>query len=92
MKTSKTNVYKLMFIFIQGPTQRDISVPKEKCSPRPMCRPPVSSGVYKMAKPILHEDSDIGSDGGGLEDLLSQVNNNSYLILQLLKVVQSNNI
>ncbi len=56
-----------------------------------MCHPPVSSGVYKMAKSILQKDSDIGSDGGGLEDLLSQVNNNSYLIIQLLKVVQSNN-
>ncbi len=75
-----------MFIFIQGPTQKDTSVPKEKCSPRPMCHPPLSSGVYKMAQSVLQKDSDIGSDGGGLEDLLSQVNNKSYLIIQLLKV------
>lgn len=80
MKTSKRNVYKLMFIFIQGPTQRDTSVPKVKCSPRPMCHPPLSSGVYKMDQSVLQKDSDIASDGGGLEDLLSQVNNN-YIII-----------
>ncbi len=30
---------------------------------------------------VLQKDSDIGSDGGGLEDLLCQVNNKSYLII-----------
>ncbi len=46
-----------------------------------MCHPPLSSGVYKMAQSVLQKDSDIGSDGGGLEDLLCQVNNKSYLII-----------
>lgn len=60
-----------MSIFLQGPAQRDTSVPK--CSQRP----PVSSGVYKMAESVLQKDSEIVSDGG-LKDLLSQVNNNSF--------------
>ncbi len=46
-----------------------------------MCHPPLSSGVYKMAQSVLQKDSDIGSDGGGLEDQLCQVNNKSYLII-----------
>lgn len=69
----------LMCIFLQGPTQRDTSVPhvclpKEKRSPRPMCHPSVSSGVYKIAESVLQKDSEFGSDGRGLKDLLSQVN------------------
>lgn len=69
----------LMYIFLQGPIQRETSVPhvcvpKEKFSPRPMCHPPVSSGVYKMAESVLQKDSEFGSDGGGLKDLLFQVN------------------
>ncbi|XP_026142291.1 uncharacterized protein ttc6 isoform X3 [Carassius auratus] len=56
-----------------GPTQIDTLVQKEKCSPRPMCHPPVSSGVFKMAKSVLQKDTDIGSDGRGLQNLLSQV-------------------
>lgn len=74
-----------MFIFIQGPTQIDTLVQKEKCSPRPMCHPPVSSGVFKMAKSVLQKDTDIGSDGRGLQNLLSQVNSNSYLIITTTK-------
>ncbi|XP_048046910.1 uncharacterized protein ttc6 isoform X2 [Megalobrama amblycephala] len=63
----------------EGPTQRETSVqhvcvPKEKCSSRPMCHPPVSSGVYKMAESVLQKDSEFGSNGrGSLNDLLSQV-------------------
>ncbi|XP_016129583.1 uncharacterized protein ttc6, partial [Sinocyclocheilus grahami] len=64
----------------KGPTQRDTSVPKEKCSPRLMCHPPVSSGVYKMAESVLQKDSDIGPDGGGLGDLLSQVTNEDIIM------------
>ncbi|RXN19260.1 tetratricopeptide repeat 6 [Labeo rohita] len=50
---------------LEGPTQRDTSVPK--C----FQRPPVSSGVYKMAQSVLQKDSEIVSDGR-LKDLLSQ--------------------
>ncbi|KAK7142700.1 hypothetical protein R3I94_012150 [Phoxinus phoxinus] len=69
----------------EGPTQRDTSVPhvclpKEKRSPRPMCHPSVSSGVYKMAESVLQKDSEFGSDGGGLKDLLSQVTNEDIIM------------
>ncbi|XP_059375921.1 uncharacterized protein ttc6 isoform X2 [Carassius carassius] len=63
-----------------GPTQRDTLLQKEKCSPRPMCHPPVSSGVYKMAKSVLQKDTDIGSDGRGLQNLLSQVTNEDIIM------------
>ncbi|KTF78373.1 hypothetical protein cypCar_00039999 [Cyprinus carpio] len=60
----------------EGPTQRDTSAPQEKCSPRPMCRPPVSSGVYKMAQSVLQKYS----VSGGVKDLLSQVTNEDIIM------------
>ncbi|XP_067312035.1 uncharacterized protein ttc6 [Pseudorasbora parva] len=67
----------------EGPTQRDTSVPhvcvpKEECSP--MCHPSVSSGVCKMADSVLKKDSEFGSDGAELKDLLSKVTNEDIIM------------